>query len=682
MCLIITNKAIFYFRQSIRQENIDMPKFEIHPSIKEAIRHNSLILFIGSGYSRNIGLPTWDDLAKKMVAKLSKNHKSLEALKTEVSKNGMVPIEILDTLFEMGHDIDCKKLLKDIIDIDLSKHDLKSQEKIWRLSEKVITTNYDRALESALDEDRKDKVRVTVPGKRRGISIHVNASYLYKIHGTIDRPQTCVLFPADYDQLYKYNHAFLTELKRLCANSVLLFVGYSVSDIEVQQILGNINTLFHIGTRHFIVTPDVNDFKKIGIETIQIKDYSELIPYLDELVSYRQQIVRNFSAIEERVNATYIGKKDLLQSLEKDNTLFFEKEAFKRKEDRKDILQLQSLNTGDLKVNESIINSVKAKGKEEQLKDYLLLLREAFRWENRAYFEHVENGGGEIDRKYSIEARLKALEIAKVIFGETNVETVNLYNLIGLDYKYTYDFENAESYLKQGLRLALKTGEHTEIISDFYNNLGNFEIERNLKKALQYYQQVLHINQENGYDTKAQMFNVATALLLQRKYEEAKMKYKQILQDTKLSILDKAETYKALGLAHVRLKEHEEAISCYEQAVSNFFEYYGKENKQFILFYNDIGYSFSQIKQYEKSVAYYEKAIALEENAEHIYIAMNNVGQAYYKAEKFKEAKAAFEKSYAFLKQTGPQESEYPDAYEYCKKWIERCREKMEQSQS
>jgi tetratricopeptide (TPR) repeat protein len=93
----------------------------------------------------------------------------------------------------------------------------------------------------------------------------------------------------------------------------------------------------------------------------------------------------------------------------------------------------------------------------------------------------------------------------------------------------------------------------------------------------------------------------------------------------------------------VRLDEHGGAIKCYEQALSFFFEYYGKENKEFIIFYNDIGYSFSQEKQYEKAIVYYKKVIALEQNTENIFIAMNNIGEAHYNAEQFKEAKAIFE---------------------------------------
>jgi hypothetical protein len=51
---------------------------------------------------------------------------------------------------------------------------------------------------------------------------------------------------------------------------------------------------------------------------------------------------------------------------------------------------------------------------------------------------------------------------------------------------------------------------------------------------------------------------------------------------------------------------------------------------------------------------------------------------AYYNVGQFKETKAAFEKKLIFLKQEGSSESEYPEAYEYCRKQIKLCREKME----
>jgi hypothetical protein len=147
-------------------------------------------------------------------------------------------------------------MLREVIDVDLSRLDIRNQQKIWKLSSKVITTNYDRALESAISDELMDDVDIFTAA-RNSVRLDrlVDISYLFKIYGDITQPEGCVLFPEDYDRLYKYNHNYLAQLKGICANSTLLFIGYSINDIEIERILKNINTIFHDGTRHFFLSP-------------------------------------------------------------------------------------------------------------------------------------------------------------------------------------------------------------------------------------------------------------------------------------------------------------------------------------------------------------------------------------------------------------------------------------------
>ena len=215
-----------------------MNEHHIPEEIKEAIRHNSLILFIGSGYSRNLLLPNWIELARKFIDALVEKDPSLVPLKTEANKPKANALKILAVLSGKGYNDACKLMLREVIDVDLSRLDIRNQEKIWQLSSKVITTNYDRALESAISDELKDDVDIFTAARNSvGLAGLQNISYLFKIHGDITQPEGCVLFPEDYDKLYKYNHQYLGQLKGICANSTLLFIGYSVSDIEIERIL-------------------------------------------------------------------------------------------------------------------------------------------------------------------------------------------------------------------------------------------------------------------------------------------------------------------------------------------------------------------------------------------------------------------------------------------------------------
>jgi hypothetical protein len=84
-----------------------MNEQEIPAAIKEAIRHDALILFIGSGYSRNIALPNWIELVQKFADQLCERDPSLLALQSEAHQAGANPLNILTALFQKGYKDDC-----------------------------------------------------------------------------------------------------------------------------------------------------------------------------------------------------------------------------------------------------------------------------------------------------------------------------------------------------------------------------------------------------------------------------------------------------------------------------------------------------------------------------------------------------------------------------------------------
>ena len=98
-----------------------MYEHHIPEEVKEAIRHNSLILFIGSGYSRNLQLPNWIELARRFVDALAEKDPSLLFLKTEANKPNANALEILSVLFGKGYGDACKRMLREVIDVDLSR---------------------------------------------------------------------------------------------------------------------------------------------------------------------------------------------------------------------------------------------------------------------------------------------------------------------------------------------------------------------------------------------------------------------------------------------------------------------------------------------------------------------------------------------------------------------------------
>jgi tetratricopeptide (TPR) repeat protein len=653
----------------------------IPEEVKEAIRHNSLILFIGSGYSRNLRLPNWIELAGKFVDALAEKDPSLVSLKTEANKPNANALEILSVLFGKGYGDTCKRMLREVIDVDLSRLDLRNQEKIWKLSSKIITTNYDRALESAITDELKDDVDVfTATSNAFGLARTEDISYLFKIHGDIARPEGCVLFREDYDKLYKYNHQYLEQLKGICANSTLLFIGYSISDIEIERILKNVGTIFHRGTRHFFLSPRDNAFARLGIKTIRIENFDQLVPYLDELIAYRETIQSALRRIVVKVAEDYAGKTSLIDQFSKHSAIDAAKQSFLETEDKKAILLLEPCESVPASENQARIAAIVDAGLEEPLKSFLLSKRKAKLYMNWAYFQHLENNPPNIDLDLAQEYFEQALGVSGDLFEENDPELFGLYNAIGECSLRQGHLEEADRYFRKALGMS-REKEYPEKPSHAniaYTNLGALEERKgNSLLALEYLQKGLDVLKQSGIEIRpGQLRPVASQLIRLGRDREAVELFDQIMLSEKESDLMLAYDCQSLGLAHARLKQYREAITAYKQAIDLFFAYYGEENKNFLIFYNEIGHCYVQCREYEQGIAYLTKSVALETNDQSIFIARNNIGDAYFESGNFAMAKKSFEESFVFL-QSWIKEAKYPEAYAYCREKIKLTSERL-----
>lgn len=99
----------------------------------------------------------------------------------------------------------------------------------------VITTNYDNFFEN-LFEDYKCFV-----GQEELIfsTIH-GIGEIYKIHGSIDKPSTIIINNKDYDRFNKNSGYLAAKLMTIFMEYPIIFIGYSISDTNIQKILESI----------------------------------------------------------------------------------------------------------------------------------------------------------------------------------------------------------------------------------------------------------------------------------------------------------------------------------------------------------------------------------------------------------------------------------------------------------
>lgn len=234
--------------------------------------HRPPFLFIGSGMSiRYYSIPTWLNLLKAFV------NDNKECFEYEFgyysSKCSNDPLKIASRLAEEFHEfwwksdkyIKSRELHEKIaghnteiaFKIELSNFVLKSikpnkkfEDEISILSSAVIsgilTTNWDNFMQNTFPD-----FQVEIGQKEAIFADQRAIGELYKIHGCTSKPESLVVTTADYDHFVSNNHYLNAKLLTLFAEYPIIFVGYSLSDVNIESVLKNLvscldKELFHV----------------------------------------------------------------------------------------------------------------------------------------------------------------------------------------------------------------------------------------------------------------------------------------------------------------------------------------------------------------------------------------------------------------------------------------------------
>ena len=246
-----------------------------------ALRDNNASIFIGAGMSKSVSKLDWNDLigpyAKIIGFKKSDNNYPF----------------IAQAYVNAGRDVN--EFKKEICDKFKSPEITEFHSLIAQLPIKNYwTTNYDTLIENALDNVKKHKD-----------VIYDNASFcslddirdhiVFKCHGDCNHSESIVITQQDYEcyQLKSFNftNALCTEL----ASSTILFLGYSFSDPDINNILATLSTINQKKKIHYMITKKekgekaikqkhwVKNLERYGIETLLIGDYKDIIKIMKEI---------------------------------------------------------------------------------------------------------------------------------------------------------------------------------------------------------------------------------------------------------------------------------------------------------------------------------------------------------------------------------------------------------------
>ena len=313
--------------------------------LKEAIENDELVLFIGSGLSWNLKntagntLGGWKEMVSSMLSYL-KDNEYITAKELQ-SCEELGPIKALQRLENRGIDREkVKDFLQDYFTLG-KENEFPLQEKLYKLSTKIITTNYDLAFEEAIEGLGQEKAYKTQNKKLS--ELLADPVFLFKLHGCIEDINSMVLFPSDYRKLYNnYDRdaaLALLVFKFLIFSKTFLFIGTGMDEHQIINFFEEIKEVRDsFNQKHYIITTDPLSIPTNFLTSIKISDYNEIPSYIDQLLDIKKKAEEEKNPekklLLEQLEASEKEKKDLAKKLDKDKELAKELDKEKDKNKR------------------------------------------------------------------------------------------------------------------------------------------------------------------------------------------------------------------------------------------------------------------------------------------------------------------------------------------------------------
>lgn len=258
--------------------------------LKEAMLNDKLVVFAGSGVSVESGLPIWKDLLDGIKTKLN-----FDAV------NEIDALKIAQLLFNEKGEKEYYDIIKSLINNDSSNKYNPLHKLIFQLNpQHVITTNFDNFFEQIIDNEG---LPFSLVVKDEDLPYAKHKNLLIKYHGDFEN-HNIVLKETDYLEFSK-NHT-LKEIfvKSLFSNKVILFIGYSFSDINLKLLSRDVQYILkkHHQRAYLINLDDTVSesekiyYKNLGINIINYGQAKEEIPNLDNFFDEKEVQISKYSS--------------------------------------------------------------------------------------------------------------------------------------------------------------------------------------------------------------------------------------------------------------------------------------------------------------------------------------------------------------------------------------------------
>lgn len=250
----------------------------IPESLINSLKNKNLIPFIGAGVSMSIQdkqgnkiFPSWKGLLERASEELKKENEdkfatAIDAMinlgdykfAADYVKKGLIG-SLWSDFFKRNFDVDMNKIDDESLTLARS---------IWKLGNRIVTTNYDEVMHIACED--KNILVIDSSQKQELRDFHnsnSNKPKIFHLHGRVRNTSSIIFTTEDYDKLYKSDDGFyrssITALRDLFKYNQVVFIGYSLDDIDLLITIAKQHDLFEENTGPHYILVQRNEESKI-----------------------------------------------------------------------------------------------------------------------------------------------------------------------------------------------------------------------------------------------------------------------------------------------------------------------------------------------------------------------------------------------------------------------------------
>lgn len=197
--------------------------------LARAVRDRKVVLFVGSGVSQNLDLPSFGQLMRQIANRLNfdpdvfQTHGDYLTLAEYymVEKGHIGELRSwIDKEWHEGRDISASAVHRLIVDLDFPI---------------IYTTNYDTWIERAFEHWGKPYHKVVNVGDLARVTD--GSTQIVKFHGDFENDSSIVLSETSYFERLSFESPLDVKLRSDLLGRSVLFVGYSFQDINMRLML-------------------------------------------------------------------------------------------------------------------------------------------------------------------------------------------------------------------------------------------------------------------------------------------------------------------------------------------------------------------------------------------------------------------------------------------------------------